>query len=188
MRKKKTAIVTGAQQRIGAGVVEALWKKEYNVVGTSLKITQPPAPLSKVVFVDGDIGKPETAAKVVSEAIKHFGTVDILVNDAGIFRSKPFTDYTSEDFDALVSTDVLGFLHVTQLCVNQMLKQKSGNVVTISASLADQPVASIKAAVSMMTKGALNTATRHLAIEYEKDGTPLQCRRAWRRGFTASPE
>lgn len=103
-------------------------------------------------------------------AIKHFGTIDILVNNAGIFRSKPFTDFTTEDFNALVSTNLLGFLYITQLAVKQMLKQKSGNVLSVSAALVDQPFAREKASVSMMTKSGLNTVTRQLAIEYAKEG------------------
>jgi NAD(P)-dependent dehydrogenase (short-subunit alcohol dehydrogenase family) len=123
-----------------------------------------------LVLVNGDIGEQETAVKVVEAAIQHFGTVDVLVNNAGILRTKPFTGFTTEDFDALFSTNLLGFLYITQLAVKQMLKQKSGNVVTITASLADQPVAGINASVSMITKGGLNSVTRSLAIEYAKEG------------------
>ncbi len=123
-----------------------------------------------LVLIDGDIGKRETAAKAVEGAIKHFGTIDVLVNNAGIFRTKPFIDFTTEDFNALVSTNLLGFLHMTQFTVKQMLKQKSGNVVSITAALADQPIAGENASVSMITKGGLNTVTRSLAIEYAKEG------------------
>ncbi len=140
MADKKTAIVTGASQGIGAGLVEAFLKEAYNVVGTSLNVQSLTAS-SNLVLVEGDIGKPETAAKTVDAAINHFGTIDVLVNNAGILRTKPFTDFTTEDFNALFSTNLLGFLYITQLTVKQMLKQKSGNVVTITASLADQPVA-----------------------------------------------
>ncbi len=170
MPDKKTAIVTGARQGIGAGLVEAFLKNGYNVVGTSLHVTESLTASPSLVLVDGDIGKSETAAKVVKAAMEHFGTIDVLVNNAGIFRTKPFTDFTTEDFNALVSTNLLGFFYMTQLTVKQMLKQKSGSVVTITASLADQPVASINASVSMITKGGLNTVTRHLAIEYAKQG------------------
>ena len=170
MSDKKTAIVTGAHQGIGAGLVEAFLKEGYNVVGTSLRVTESLTASPSLVLLDGDIGKPETAARVVEAAIEHFGTIDVLVNNAGIFRTKPFTDFTTEDFNALVSTNLLGFLYMTQLTVKQMLKQKSGSVVTITASLADQPVASVNASVSMITKGGLNTVTRHLAIEYAKQG------------------
>ncbi len=123
-----------------------------------------------LILVDGDIGKQETAVKAVEAAIKHFGSIDVLVNNAGIFRTKPFTDFTTEDFNALVSTNLLGFIYMTQLTVKQMLKQKSGNVVSITASLADQPIAGINASISMITKGGLNTVTRSLAIEYAKEG------------------
>lgn len=170
MPDKKTAIVTGASQGIGAGLVEAFVKNGYNVVGTSLNATQSLAASPALILINGDIGKQETSARVVEAAITHFGTIDVLVNNAGIFRTKPFTDFTTEDFNALFSTNLLGFLYMTQLAVKQMVKQKSGNVVSITASLADQPVASIHAAASMMTKGGVNTATRHLAIEYAKEG------------------
>src|SRR5216684_2156847 len=107
---------------------------------------------------------------VVEAAIDNFGTIDVLVNNAGIYRTKPFTDFTTEDFSALVSTNLLGFLYITQLTVKQMLKQKSGNVVSITAALADQPITGVNASVSMITKGGLNTVTRSLAIEYAKEG------------------
>ena len=170
MSDKKTAIVTGASGGIGAGLVQAFLKEGYNVVATSLNTGQSLAASPSLVLVAGDIGKQETAAKVVEAAIQHFGTIDVLVNNAGIFRTKPFTDFTTEDFNALVSVNLLGFLYITQLTVKQMLKQKSGNVVTITAALADQPVAGVNASVSMITKGGLNTVTRSLAIEYAQEG------------------
>jgi len=170
MSAKKTAIVTGASQGIGAGLVEAFLKEGYNVVATSRNVSQSLTASSTLVLVDGDIAKPETAAKAVEAAIQHFGTIDVLVNNAGIFRTKAFTDFTTEDFNALISTNLLGFLYTTQLTVKQMLKQKSGSVVSISAALADQPIAGINGSVSMIMKGGLNTVTRSLAIEYAKAG------------------
>jgi len=170
MSDKKTAIITGAAGGIGAGLVEAFLKERYNIVATSLKATQSLAPSPGLVLVDGDISKQETAVKTTEAAITHFGTIDVLVNNAGIYRTKPFTEFTTEDFHALVSINLLGFVYMTQLTVKQMLKQKSGNVVTISASLADQPFAGENASVSMITKGGLNTVTRSLAIEYAKEG------------------
>ena len=170
MSDMKTAIITGASHGIGAGLVEAFLKQGYNVVATSLDATQSLSATPSLVLVDGDLGKQETAARAVEAAIENFGTIDVLVNNAGIYRTKPFTDFTTEDFNALVSTNLLGFLYITQLAVKQMLKQKSGNVVSISAALADQPIAGINASVSMMTKGGLNTITRSLAIEYAKEG------------------
>jgi len=169
MPHKKTAIVTGASGGIGAGLVEAFLREGYNVVATShVRPSMTASP--SLVLVDGDIGKQETAAKTVEAATKHFGTIDVLVNNDGIFRTKPFTDFTTEDFNALVSTNLLGFLYITQLTVKQMLKQKSGSVVNITAALVDQPVAGVNASVSMMTKGGLNAVTRSLAIEYAKYG------------------
>lgn len=170
MPDKKTAIVTGASRGIGAGLVEGFMNEGYNVVATSREVSQSWTASPSLVLVDGDIGKQETAAKTVEAAIRHFGTIDVLVNNAGIYRAKPFTEFTAEDFNALVSTNLLGFLYITQLTVKQMLKQKSGNVVTITASSADQPIAGDNGSVSMITKGGLNTVTRSLAIEYAKEG------------------
>jgi len=166
MSDKNTAIITGASGGIGAGLVEAFLKDGYHVVATSRSASQSLAASPRLVLVDGDIGKQDTAAKVVEAAIKHSGTIDVLVNTAGIYRKKRFIDFTTEDFNALVSTNLLGFLYMTQLSVKQMLKQKSGNVVSITAALADQPIAGVNASVSMMTKGGLNTVIRSLAIEY----------------------
>ena len=170
MSDKKTAIVTGASGGIGAGLVEAFQKEGYNVVATALDTSKSLTASPGLVLVDGDIGRQETADKTVEAAIEHFGTIDVLVNNAGIYRAKPFTDFSVEDFNALVSINLLGFLHMTQRAVKQMLQQKSGNVVTISAALADQPIAGVNASVSMITKGGLNTVTRSLAIEYAKEG------------------
>ncbi len=168
MAKNKTAIVTGAQQGIGAGIVDGFLKSGYSVVATSLRATGSLRSTSELVTVDGDIRDSETAAKAVNAALSNFGSVDVLVNNAGIYITKPFTDFTAEDFNALVSVNLLGFLHITQLAVKQMLEQPSGCVVTISAALADNPIAGVNGSVSMITKGGLNTVTRHLAIEYAK--------------------
>jgi NAD(P)-dependent dehydrogenase (short-subunit alcohol dehydrogenase family) len=170
MTEKKTAIVTGASGGIGGGLVEGFLTQGYNVVATSLNTSKTLRATPSLALVAGDIGKPETAAKTVDAAIERFGRIDVLVNNAGIFRTKAFTEFTTEDFNALVSTNLLGFLYITQLAVKQMLKQKSGNVVTISASLVDQPFSGVKASVSMITKGGLNAVTRSLAIEYAKEG------------------
>jgi NAD(P)-dependent dehydrogenase (short-subunit alcohol dehydrogenase family) len=170
MSDKRTAIVTGASRGIGAGVVEAFLNEGLNVAATSRHVSQSLAASPRLVLVDGDIGKQETAAKSVEAAIEHFGTIDVLVNDAGIYIGKPFTEFTTEDFNALTSTNLLGFLYITQLTVKQMLKQKSGNVVTITVSSADQPIAGNNGSVSMITKGGLNSVTRSLAIEYAKEG------------------
>ena len=170
MPDKKTAIITGAQQGIGAGLVGGFLKQGYNVAATSLEATQSLTTSASLVLVDGDIGMQETAAKTVDAAMEHFGTIDVLVNNAGIFFTKPFTDFTTEDFHALASVNLLGFLYITQLAVKQMLKQKMGSVVTITGALADNPIAGVNASVAMITKGGLNTVTRQLAIEYAKEG------------------
>jgi NAD(P)-dependent dehydrogenase (short-subunit alcohol dehydrogenase family) len=170
MSEKKTAIITGASGGIGTGLVEAFLTNGYNVVATSLDTSKSFTASPSLIPVDGDIGKQETAAQVGEAAITRFGNIDVLVNNAGIMRTKRFTDFTVEDFNALVSTNLRGFLFITQLAVKQMLKQKSGNVVSITASLADQPIAGINASVAMITKGGLNSVTRSLAIEYAKEG------------------
>jgi len=170
MADKQTTIVTGASRGIGAGLVEGFLNEGYNVVATSRHVSQSLSASTQLVLVDGDIGKEETAAKTVAAAMKHFGTVDVLVNNAGIYLGKPFTEFTTEDFNALISTNLLGFFYITRLSVKQMLKQKSGNVVTITASSADQPIAGDNGSISMITKGGLNTITRSLAIEYATKG------------------
>jgi NAD(P)-dependent dehydrogenase (short-subunit alcohol dehydrogenase family) len=170
MPDKKTAIVTGAQQGIGAGLVEGFLNAGYNVIATSLAATAYLSASSRLVLVDGDISKRETATNTVDAAIEHFGSVDVLVNNAGIFYAKRFTDFTVDDFNALASVNLLGFLHITQIAVKQMLMQRSGNVVTITGALADNPIGGVNASVSMITKGGLNTVTRQLAIEYAKEG------------------
>lgn len=169
MPEKKTAIITGASQGIGAGLIDAFLGAGYNVVGTSRNISKVLKPSANLVLVDGDIGRPETAAAVTGAALRQFGTIDVMVANAGIFYTRHFTDFTKEDFDALVSTNLLGFFYITQLAVKQMLKQKAGNVVSISAALADQPIAGINASVPMMTKGGLHAIVRSLAIEYARD-------------------
>jgi NAD(P)-dependent dehydrogenase (short-subunit alcohol dehydrogenase family) len=170
MSNKKTAVVTGAGGGIGLGLVDAFLKEGYNVVGTSLNASQSLTPSPHLAIVDGDIGNEETAAKAVEAAVSQFGSLDVLVNNAGIFFAKPFTDFTAKDFSALISTNLFGFFYITQLAVKQMLKQKSGSVVTITASLADHPIAGVHASVPMITKGGLNSVTRQLAMEYAKQG------------------
>ncbi len=170
---RKTAIVTGASQGIGAGIVRAFVERGFNVVASSRKMTQSTevAASDQVALVDGDIGAPTTAAKIVETALSRFKSIDVLVNNAGIFFTKPFTDYTAEDFRSLVSTNLEGFLYVTQLAIKQMLTQKTGgSVVTITASLARNPIRGLTAAAPMITKGGLETITQHLAMEYAKDG------------------
>jgi NAD(P)-dependent dehydrogenase (short-subunit alcohol dehydrogenase family) len=170
MLGKQTAIITGASGGIGPGLVKRFLEEGYNVVATSRHANRELAASGSLVLLDGDIGKQQTAAQVVEAAINNFGTVDVLVNNAGIFLTKPFIDFTIEDFNALVSTNLLGFFYMTQHTVKEMLKQKSGCVVSITAALADRPIAGENGSISMITKGGLNSATQNLAIEYAKDG------------------
>src|SRR5262249_42095359 len=165
----KTAIITGASRGIGAGLVEAFLERGYNVVANSRNITKanPFAAAANVAPVDGDIGDPATAARIVDTAISRFGRIDVLINNAGVFISKPFTEYTAEDLNRLVSTTLAGFLYVSQLAATQMLRQKSGSIINVSTTLVDQPIAGV---VQTMAKGALHAVTRALAIEYAKEG------------------
>ena len=168
---RKTVIVTGASQGIGAGIVQAFLARGYNVVGTARSATNSKelSASDHLALIDGDIGQFETAQKVAQLAIKRFGSIDAVVANAGIFLVKPFTDYTPDDLRALVSTNLAGFIYITQLAVKQMLSQKGGSIVTISAALADNPIAGITASVPMITKGGLNAVMRSLAIEYAKE-------------------
>src|SRR5260370_3121948 len=172
MSDKKTASVTGASQGIGAGLVEAFLKRGYSVVANSRNITKANAfpAAANVALVDGDIGDPRTAAKIVDTAVSRFGRIDVLVNNAGLFIPKPFTESTTEDLNALVSPTIAGFLYVSQLAVKRMLQQKSGSIVNVSTALVDQPLAGVPVAVQVMAKGSLHAVTRALAIEYAKDG------------------
>jgi NAD(P)-dependent dehydrogenase (short-subunit alcohol dehydrogenase family) len=170
MPGKKTAIITGASGGIGTGLVEGFLREGYSVVATSREANRKLTTSDRLVLLDGDIGKQQTAANAVQAAINNFGALDVLVNNAGIFLTKPFTDFTTEDFDALISTNLLGFFYITQHAVREMLKQKSGCIVSITAALADRPIAGENGSISMITKGGLNSATQNLAIEYAKDG------------------
>lgn len=170
--KQKTVIVTGASQGIGAGVVQAFLARGYNVVGTSRSATKSKelSASDHLALIDGDIGQFETAQRVAELAIKKFGSIDAVVANAGIFIVKPFTDYTAEDFRALVSTNLEGFIYITQLAVKQMQAQKSGgSIVSITTSLVENPIAGLPASFPMITKGGLEAALRSLASEYAKE-------------------
>jgi NAD(P)-dependent dehydrogenase (short-subunit alcohol dehydrogenase family) len=164
----KVAIITGASQGIGAGLVQAFRERDYDVVATSRSIK--PSVDPGVVAVAGDIASPETAAEVAGEAIRRFGRIDSLVNNAGIFIGKPFTDYTEDDFANSIGTNVAGFFHITKAAIAQMAQQRSGHVVSISASLVDHPNPQAPALLASVTKGAINYATTSLAIEYAARG------------------
>jgi NAD(P)-dependent dehydrogenase (short-subunit alcohol dehydrogenase family) len=170
--ESKTAIVTGASQGIGAGLVKAFLERGYAVVANSRNITKSGAfaPSDKLALVDGSIGEPATAARIVRVATTRFRSIDALVNNAGTFFTKPFTDYTAEDFRTLASTNLEGFIYISQLAIKQMLAQHSGgSIVSITATLAEHPIAGVSASVPMMTKGGVDAITRSLAMEYAKD-------------------
>lgn len=171
MASKKTVIVTGASQGIGKAVVQAFLDRGYNVVATSRGVSAAGfAPSSNLALVDGDIGQAATAERVAQAAIGKFGSIDHVVNNAGIFSVKPFTDYTVDEFHSLVSTNLKGFIFITQLAVKQILSQGTGGSVTsITASLVENPIAGVPASFPMITKGGLNAITVSLASEYAKD-------------------
>jgi len=165
--------VTGASQGIGAAVANLFLDRGYNVVANSRRITQKNElqRSDNVALVDGDVALPATAAKLVETAVRRFGSVDGLVNNAGNFIVKPFTQYTVEDFRMLSSTNLDGFFHVTQRVIGQLLEQKrGGSVVSITSSLTDSPIAALPASVPMITKGGINASSRNLALEYAKQG------------------
>ena len=168
----KTVIVTGASQGIGAGVVKAFLARGYNVVGTARGATKSKelSPSDRLALIDGDIGQFEAAQKVAELAIKKFGSIDAVVANAGIFVVKPFTEYTADDFRALVSTNLAGFIYLTQLAVKQMQAQKSGgSIVSITAALVDNPILGEPASLSMITKGGVDAGLRSLALEYARE-------------------
>jgi NAD(P)-dependent dehydrogenase (short-subunit alcohol dehydrogenase family) len=172
MASKKTVVVTGASQGIGAAVVRAFLDRGYNVVGNSRNATKSAElkAFDKLVLVDGDIGQEATAQKVVDTAVQKFGSIDAVINNAGIFSAKPFTDYSAADFRALVSTNLEGYIFITQLAVKQMLAQKSGgSVVGITSSLVENPIGGLPVSLPMITKGGLEAITRSLASEYSKE-------------------
>jgi len=166
--ERKVAIVTGASQGIGAGLVDGFLAKGYRVVANSRSIK--PSTRADLVTVAGDIADPEVAKRLVSTAIQHFGRVDTLVNNAGIFVSKPFIEYTAEDFASVMAINVAGFFHVSQQAAARMLSQRSGHIVNVTTSLVDQPIAGVPAALASLTKGGLDAVTRGLAIEYADKG------------------
>lgn len=167
--KQKTVIVTGASQGIGSGVVQAFLSRGYNVVGTSRNATKSReiSASNALALVDGDIGQLDTAQKTADIATKRFGSIDAVVANAGIFFPKPFTEYTPKDLRALVSTNLEGFVYITQLAVRQMQAQESGgSVVAITASLVDNPILGVRASLPMITKGGIETVLKNLALEY----------------------
>jgi NAD(P)-dependent dehydrogenase (short-subunit alcohol dehydrogenase family) len=166
--ERKVVIVTGASQGIGAGLVRAYRDRGYRVVANSRSIV--PGADADVLAVAGDIGEPQTAERIVSTALERFGRLDTLVNNAGVFLSKPFIEFTTDDYARNMAVNVAGFFHVTQRAAAAMLKQGSGHIVSITTTIVDQPMAGVPAALAALTKGGLNAATRSLAIEFAAKG------------------
>ncbi len=164
----KVAVITGASQGIGAGLVTAFRGAGYAVIGTSRSI--PPCDEPDFLTVRGDIAEPMTAERVVEQALARFGRIDSLVNNAGIFIAKSFTDYTVDDYDAVTAINLAGFFHVTQRAIRQMVTQGRGHVVNITTSLVDHADSQSPSALTSLTKGGLAAVTRSLATEYASRG------------------
>lgn len=167
-KEQKVVIITGASQGIGADLVKGYRDRNYRVVANSRSIK--PSSDPDVLAVPGDVSDPVTAQKIVSQAIEHFGRIDSLVNNAGIFVAKPFTDYTAEDFASVIATNVGSFFHLSKLAAAEMLKQGSGHIVQITTSLVDHANSNVPSVLASLTKGGLNAATKSLAIEYARKG------------------
>jgi NAD(P)-dependent dehydrogenase (short-subunit alcohol dehydrogenase family) len=168
----KTIIITGASQGIGAGLANSFIERGYNVVATSRQVSRSMQidASDRLARVDGDIADPDTADAVVKTALARFGSIDALVNNAGIFFTKAFIDYTIEDYRRLAATNLEGFLHLTQRVVRQMLAQKrGGSIVSITTPLVDHPIAGLNASVAMLTKGGIEAMSKNIAMEYAKE-------------------
>jgi NAD(P)-dependent dehydrogenase (short-subunit alcohol dehydrogenase family) len=165
---QKVVVVTGASQGIGAEVVRAFRKLDYRIVATARSIK--PSDDANILAVAGDIGDPATARRVISEGVARFGRIDTLVNNAGIYIGKPFTEHTAEDFAAVVNVNMAGFYYITQLAIAEMEKQSGGHVVSVTSSAADAAISGVYSVLAALTKGGLNAATKSLAIEYAKKG------------------
>jgi NAD(P)-dependent dehydrogenase (short-subunit alcohol dehydrogenase family) len=168
----RVAIVTGASSGVGLGITHALLERGYRVVANSRAVSESKdlRPSASLVLVDGDIGKKETATKVADAAVNHFERIDLLVNNAGIYLPKPFTEYTPEDFERMIGTNVAGYFFVTQQAVVHMRQRKSGHIVGISTTLTDQPLAGAPISLPVITKSTIPAFSRALAMEYVADG------------------
>lgn len=164
----KVAIITGASQGIGAGLTSAYRELGYIVIATALSVE--PSADAGIVTVAGDIADPDTAQRVVNEAIERYGRIDTLINNAGIYIGKPFTDYTLEDFNALIAVNLAGFFHITTRTIRQMLDRGAGHIVNVSTTLVEYAESETPAALQTLTKGGLAAVTRSLAIEYASRG------------------
>lgn len=167
-KEQRVAIITGGSQGIGAGLVAAYRRQGWAVVANSRTIK--PAGDPAVVTVDGDVSEPATTARIISEALERFGRIDTLINNAGVFLPKPFTDYTAEDYASVVGVNLTGFFILTQRTITEMLKRNGGHIVNITTTLVDYANSSMPSVLTSLTKGGLAAATRSLAIEYASRG------------------
>lgn len=167
-KSQKVVVVTGASQGIGAEVVKAFRKLDYRIVATSRSIK--PSDDENILNIAGDIGDPTTAQRVICEGVERFGRIDTLVNNAGIYIGKPFTEHTTEDYAAVMNVNMAGFYYITQLAIAEMEKHSSGHVVSVTASIGDAAISGIYSVLAALTKGGINAATKSLAIEYAKKG------------------
>lgn len=165
---KKVIVITGASRGIGADLVQAFQADGHNIVANSRNLA--PSQAANVLAVAGDIADPAVADRLVTATLERWGRIDTLINNAGIFIGKPFVDYTAEDYEAVMSTNVAGFFHITQRVARQMLKQGSGHIVNITTSLVDQPIAAVPTSLAALSKGGLAAITKSLATEYATKG------------------
>jgi NAD(P)-dependent dehydrogenase (short-subunit alcohol dehydrogenase family) len=165
---KKVAVITGASQGIGAALVEAYRGCDYAVIATARSIK--PTGDDQILAVPGDIIDRRTAQRIVSEGLARFGRIDTLINNAGVFVAKPFTQYTEAEYAAVLGVNLTGFFHITQLAIAEMEKRKSGHVVQITTSLIEHANSNVPSVLASLTKGGLSAATKSLAIEYAKLG------------------
>jgi NAD(P)-dependent dehydrogenase (short-subunit alcohol dehydrogenase family) len=166
--ERKVAVITGASGGIGSALVKAYRDRNYRVVATARSVK--PSDDHEILAIPGDIADRKTAARAISEGVAKFGRIDTLVNNAGIFISKPFTEYTEADYAVMLGVNLTGFFHITQLAIAEMEKQDSGHIVQITTSMVDHAISGVPSVLASLTKGGLNAATKSLAIEYAKRG------------------
>jgi NAD(P)-dependent dehydrogenase (short-subunit alcohol dehydrogenase family) len=162
--ERKVVVITGASRGIGAQLSKAYRDIGYQVIASSRSMRKSDDPA--ILVIEGDITHPETAERIFGAAAERFGRIDTLVNNAGVFIAKPFTEYSEKDFATMIAVNLAGFFHLSQKAAAWMLQIGSGHIVNITATIAEQPMASLAAALAALTKGGLNAITRALAIEY----------------------
>jgi len=165
---EKVVVITGASRGIGAALVQGFQADGYHIVANSRNLQ--PANDTNILSVAGDVADPDVAERLVAATLERWGRIDTLINNAGIFIAKPFVDYTLEDYNAVMSTNVAGFFHITQRAARQMLKQGSGHIVNVTTSLVDQPISAVPTGLAALSKGGLATITKSLATEYATKG------------------